>query len=188
MENASKALIIAGEILIGILILSLASYIIIKFGNFSKNMGSQMDEVQTARFNVNFTECSNKANISAQKVASLVNFANQSNSEYQAVAGDDYFIDVWIDGASMLNANISKFLGDNKNDTYYYCNLTKPNVITSGTTLTITATTNNKDITYNSRTGRVNKIEFHSIKSTESKYKEYIKALIEGANIVWNIT
>ena len=38
MENASKALIIAGEILIGVLILSLASYIVIQFGNFSRNM------------------------------------------------------------------------------------------------------------------------------------------------------
>lgn len=32
MENASKALIIAGEILIGILVLSLAAYIITQFG------------------------------------------------------------------------------------------------------------------------------------------------------------
>lgn len=186
MENASKALIIAGEILIGVLILSLASYIIMTFGNFSKNMSSQMDEVQIAKFNVNFTECSNKANISAQTVVSLVNLARQTNSEYQASAGDEYFIDVWIDGRSMLNSNINEFLDNNRNDTYYYCNLEKPRMITSGTDLKITAKTTNKDITYQNRTGRINKIEFHSMNKRD--YPEYIKALIEGNNIVWDIT
>ena len=54
MENASKALIIAGEILIGVLILSLASYIVIQFGNFSRNMNEQISATEIRTFNVNF--------------------------------------------------------------------------------------------------------------------------------------
>ena len=55
MENASKALIIAGEILIGIAILSLASYIFIQFGTFSSNLNTQISETSITQFNVHFT-------------------------------------------------------------------------------------------------------------------------------------
>lgn len=182
MENASKALIIAGEILIGIIILSLASYIIMQFGSFSKGINSRIDETEVTKFNVNFTNCSNKANISAQEIATLINFTKQSNNEYEAISGEDYYTDVCIDGVSMLNTNINEFLSQNKNNTYYYCNLTKPNIIKSGTDLEIRATTINSDITYNKNTGRVNKINFHSITDTE-----YITAILQGNNIVWKI-
>ena len=38
MENSSKALIMAGEILIAILVLSLISYLTVMFGQFSAGM------------------------------------------------------------------------------------------------------------------------------------------------------
>ena len=60
MENASKALIIAGEVLIGVLVLSLAAYIVIQFGSFSRNLNDQISETEISSFNVNFTNFSKK--------------------------------------------------------------------------------------------------------------------------------
>ena len=73
MENASKALIIAGEVLIGVLILTLASFVITQFGSFSRNLNNQMSETEIRSFNVNFTNFSGRANISMQEVATIIN-------------------------------------------------------------------------------------------------------------------
>ena len=157
MENASKALIIAGEILIGVLILSLASYMIIQFGNFSKNMNEQMSATEIRSFNVNFTNFSGRANISMQEIATIVNFAKQSNNNYNAKPGDPYYVDVKIDGNSVLNNPINNFLEDNKNTKYYSCNIILSQIsvhtLDNGM-LSISAKRNytNNDITYNEGT------------------------------------
>lgn len=182
MENASKALIIAGEILIGILILSLISYIVMQFGNFSKNVNSQISETETIRFNANFSIYENRANISIQDIATVINLTKHTNDEYEATYGDDYYIDVCIDGISVLNENISVMLEHNRNNTYYYCNLSKPTIIKSGNDLEIRANITNTDITYNENTGRVNKINFHPITDID-----YVTALLYGNKIVWKI-
>lgn len=185
MENASKALIIAGEILIGVLILSLASYIIIQFGSFSKNMNEQMSAAEIRSFNVKFTSFSERANISMQEIATIVNFAKQSNNKYNAKPGDSYYVDVRIDGVSVLDDSIIGFLEDNKNTKYYSCNITLSQIdvqtLDNGN-LTISAKKNNlnSDITYNEGTELVNMINFHEIDNTD-----YANALLQGATIIW---
>lgn len=184
MENASKALIIAGEVLIGVLILSLASYMIIQFGNYSRNVNSQISEAEIRQFNVHFTNFSGRANISAQDVASLINYANKSNSDYEAQPGDDFYVDVLIDGSSMLrpDVNINSFLNSNRNTTYYYCNLTAFNVedINDDTReITIKANDTDADITYNEGTSLVTRINLHPI--TDS---DYANALLNGYNTI----
>ena len=185
MENASKALIIAGEILIGILILSLASYIILQFGSFSKNMNEQMSATEIRSFNVKFTVFSERANISMQEIATIVNFAKQSNNKYNVRPGDDYYVDVRIDGVSVLDDSINQFLEDNKNSMYYSCNITLSQIkvqTSEDGMLTISAKKNytNSDITYNEGTGLVNMINFHEIDDTD-----YANALLQGATIIW---
>ena len=185
MENASKALIIAGEILIGILILSLASYMIILFGNFSKNMNEQMSATEIRTFNVKFTNFSERANISMQEIASIVNFAKQSNDKYNAIPGDPYYVDVKIDGNSVLDDSINDFLEGNKNNSYYSCNIILSQIsvqtLEDGL-LSISAKRNvtNSDITYNEGTGLVNMINFHLINDTD-----YANAILQGATIEW---
>ena len=55
MENASKALIMAGGVLIGILIISLAVYLFADFGSTSAQINAQNSQKQITEFNSKFT-------------------------------------------------------------------------------------------------------------------------------------
>ena len=185
MENASKALIIAGEILLGVLILSLASYIIIQFGNFSKNLNEQMSETEIRSFNVKFTSFSERSNISMQDIATIVNFAKESNNKYNARPGDAYYVDVRINGTSILNESVNQFLEDNKNNNYFSCNIALSQISVqkkSDGSMTISAKRKitNNDITYNEGTELVNMINFNLINNSD-----YANAILQGATIEW---
>lgn len=185
MENASKALIIAGGVLIGVLILSLASYLIIQFGSFSRNINREMDSAQINSFNVNFTKYSNRANISAQEVASAINFAKQNNQEYEAQPGDDYYVDVYIGDTSVISNNINSFLDNNKNTTFYYCNLSYVHLTSVDHTkeyVEISALDTTVDIEYNEHTGLITKITFHEVEDTRDI--NYAECMLKGYNIV----
>lgn len=162
----------------------LVPYMIIQFGNYSRNVNSQISEAEIRQFNVHFTNFSGRANISAQDVASLINYANKSNSDYEAQPGDDFYVDVLIDGSTMLrpDVNINSFLNSNRNTTYYYCNLTAFNIddINDDTReITIKANNTDADITYNEGTSLVTSIHFHSITDPD-----YANALLNGYNTI----
>lgn len=55
MENASNALLIAGGVLIGMLILSLAVYLFADFGSTSADINQRTAEQQLTQFNSKFT-------------------------------------------------------------------------------------------------------------------------------------
>ena len=54
MENASKALIMAGGVLIGILIISIGVYIFSSYAKYSSNAYDQMETAQIEQFNNQF--------------------------------------------------------------------------------------------------------------------------------------
>ena len=54
MENASKALIMATEILIGIMIISIGVYLFNTVGKYSADTTAKMEETQIAQFNEQF--------------------------------------------------------------------------------------------------------------------------------------
>ena len=54
MENASKALIMAAEILIGIMIISIGVYLFNTVGKYSAETTAKMEEAQIAQFNEQF--------------------------------------------------------------------------------------------------------------------------------------
>lgn len=54
MENASKALIMAAEILIGVMIISIGVYIFNEMGTYSAETTAQMEEAQLAQYNNQF--------------------------------------------------------------------------------------------------------------------------------------
>ena len=183
MENASKALIMAGEILIAVLILSLAAYSISLFGSFSKNMNEQISETKIRAYNVKFTSFSGRANISIQEIASIINFAIQNNNSYDAKPGDSYYVDVFIDDESVLGKDINNLLDNNKNNKFYTCNVTldKIKIETNAEGKTIITAKRDfyeSDITYNTGTKLVNKIVFHEIEN-----QEYANAILQGATI-----
>lgn len=172
MENTSNALIMAGEILIGILVLSLLAYIVIEFGSFSKDMHDTMSETQIVQFNSNFTTYSNRVNITAHEIVTAINFAKQANDSKDLIFGDtsDYYTTVYIDDVNVFsnnfmtkddyenNVRLERILNDfikKNNIIYFSCNaiLDKKKKITY----------NENDIVYNEQTRQVSEIHFHSI-------------------------
>ena len=80
MENASKALIMAAGVLLGIMVLSLASYLFITFSNESKNMEKELFQSEIAEFNNNFLKYNDQELITTQDLVTMINFAR--NQEY----------------------------------------------------------------------------------------------------------
>lgn len=54
MENASKALIMAAEILLGVMIISIAVYLFSTLGQYSKETTAKMEDAQIEQFNQQF--------------------------------------------------------------------------------------------------------------------------------------
>lgn len=83
MENASKALIMAAGVLIGILILSLAVFLFTDFGATSKGIYSQIEERQLAQFNAQYTVYSGRKDINIYDIVTLANLAKENNNYYK---------------------------------------------------------------------------------------------------------
>lgn len=102
MDNASKALIIAGEVLIAILVLSLMAAIFISFGKFSAEMHEHMTESQRTEFNSHFLSMEYRINITSQEIATVINYVKQINDErelnYNTRADSEYYTTVSLDG------------------------------------------------------------------------------------------
>lgn len=91
MENASKALIMAAEILIGVMIISFGVYIFNMFGKYSEERHNEIEELQIAEFNDRFYKfygtTLNSAGVSRpiectiHDIVSLANFAQKYNLE-----------------------------------------------------------------------------------------------------------
>lgn len=146
MENVSKALIIAGEVLIAVLVLSLAMVVIVKFGKFSANTNKRLSENELNDFNNKFYAFNGRINITADEIASLINFAKENNDLHEVDLTNkqnaEYYVDVKILGDGNYNGSFFKFLskknGDNiskadfknsindflkeYNDNFFYCN------------------------------------------------------------------
>lgn len=78
MENASKFLIIAGGILIGIIILSIFAYEISFAVEKSQDIEREMARTQTLKFNSQFTIYLGKE-ITPQEAATLINYVTEWN-------------------------------------------------------------------------------------------------------------
>ena len=71
MENASKALLMAGAVLIGVMLLSFMVMIFYIFGNFSKEQQAQISDKTTQQFNMQFLIYEGK-NKNAHDVVSVI--------------------------------------------------------------------------------------------------------------------
>ena len=83
MENASKALLMAGGVLIGVLVISLAVYLFADFGATSAEINAQNAQKQITAFNSNFTAYQgNKDEITIYDIVSLATYAKENNTYY----------------------------------------------------------------------------------------------------------
>ncbi len=76
MENASKALLIAGGILIGMLILSLFVYELYYAGSVGNAYQAEISETQILEFNAQFEKYQN-TNMTAQEVVTIYNYIEE---------------------------------------------------------------------------------------------------------------
>lgn len=89
MENASKALIMAGGVLIGILIISLAVYIFTDFGSTSAKINAQNAQKQITEFNSKFTSYEGYKDkdgnwkITIYDIITLASYAKENNQYYE---------------------------------------------------------------------------------------------------------
>ena len=101
MENASKALIMAGGMLIGILILSLAAYLFITFGYQASKVGDRVKEQQIEKFNSDYNVYAESDNITIYDVITVANRAKTYNTKNELTKTDYNYITVSLLGASI---------------------------------------------------------------------------------------
>lgn|SRR5574344_731941 len=101
MENASKALLITATILLGVMVLSLGSYLFNVFGGTSEFINKRLTESQISEFNVQFTKYEGQNSIRAHEIVSIANLAKQNNTKYYGKDMSDinnkpYYIQVTV--------------------------------------------------------------------------------------------
>ena len=95
MENASKALIMAASVLLGVMILSVGVYLFYVYSDYSSNAYQRMEQAQIDQFNTQFlkyygmTAVENEGEeqkpilCTAHDIISLANLAYQNNLQYE---------------------------------------------------------------------------------------------------------
>lgn len=118
MENASKALLMAASVLIGILILSLAVYLFVSFGITSAEMHQQVETQQIAQFNSQFTSYEVKE-CTIYDVVTVANLATENNRYYELShrLENNYYIAVKIE-----STRIEKGYGNSTEEIRAYYN------------------------------------------------------------------
>ena len=148
MENASKALIMAGGVLIAIMIISLAVYLFTDFGTTSAEINRENTERQLTQFNTQFTTYLGRNNITVYELISVVNLAKENNSEYASVnnyanAENGYQINVYLDNTTVLSTKTQTEL-----DTYIQNTGLEENLYTC------------TSVTYDNQNGRIREVHF----------------------------
>lgn len=128
MENASKALIMAAEVLVGVIIISIGVALFTIFSNYSKNTAMQIEATQIAEFNNNFLKYEG-VEVTAHDIVSIANLARQNNIDYDVADQREYnenttYIQVQVVGIKVpfekqTEEEKSKFIQENtfENDT-----------------------------------------------------------------------
>lgn len=147
MENAAKALLMAGGVLIGILILTLAAYLYASFGGTSQVIQDRMDSNELEQFNNRFISYQSKE-CTIYDVLTVVNMANEFNDKNELTSSDtNYYIKVL--GPNSINNNLTiDYVKSNWNKYSTNMGEFKLNIYKV------------KKIERSSLTGRVNYIEF----------------------------
>ena len=82
MENASKALIMAAGILIGVLVLSLGVYLFTSFGNSAAQIQKENEINALNKFNSQFVAYQGRKDVTIYEILELANLASENNKYY----------------------------------------------------------------------------------------------------------
>lgn len=154
MENASKALIIAGEILIAILILGLLVYGYNNLSYFSKEQETEKQKEQLTVFNREY-ESYNKKLLRGIEVISLMNKVISNNQKYK---NEEYYkIKIEFQLLEPININGSILNIGTYNEEYYNSKIINNEGIFTELKRRIFDCI---DVKYNTNSGRINYMKF----------------------------
>lgn len=107
MENASKALLMAAGVLIGILVLSLAIFLFSNFGTVSSNMRDEIESNQLTQFNSQFTVYAGRDDITIYDIITVANLAKENNNKYEGK--NDFVVSVIFNPKKyVINYNLQR--------------------------------------------------------------------------------
>lgn len=121
MENATKALLIIGATMLAILTLTIAVYMMGKFGNVSDTYVTKLDIIELQKYNSNFEVFIGRNDITAQEIVSVASIARQKefgtkvfvNQENITDKSDEEFR-IWTN--KFLTDNILKYSKDDSGE------------------------------------------------------------------------
>ena len=121
MENASKALLIAAGVLIGIMILSIAVYLAVTFGQTAAEVNEEIRVNQVAQFNSQFTKYDG-AQVTIHDIITMANIARTNNEEYELGSSfignaNSFYITV-IKGTTNMELSVDDYLVNNMSQEY----------------------------------------------------------------------
>lgn len=126
MENASRALLIAAGVIVGVLVLSVGVALFSIFGDSSKNIIDKLEQSKITEYNNNFYKYyGNNIIITAHDIVTITNFARKANidGQVQDFAGYSQSSDyIQIDVKNKNEAEIKNFEkkeDDTANKNYY---------------------------------------------------------------------
>lgn len=101
MDNAAKALLMAAEILIAILILTLAVYAFVYYSDVAVTYEKSRQEQEIQKFNTQFTKYLGTEEVTIQDIVTLVHIAQDYNKEVdngvKAANGKDDKVEIFIE-------------------------------------------------------------------------------------------
>lgn len=92
MENASKALLIAGGVLIAILLLTLFSYLFTQMASSTSSIYNSMSKHEIDEFNQQFLNYEGKEELTVQDVETLINLAEDARKNKKIE------VKIWVRG------------------------------------------------------------------------------------------
>lgn len=106
MENAAKALLMAGGVLIGLLILSLAVFLFANFGSTSAQIQSRVEADRLVQFNTQYTVFVSRKDTTIYDIVSIANKAKENNDYYSSYGNftSDYQIIINLQGEGAIQS------------------------------------------------------------------------------------
>lgn len=111
MENATKALIIAGSILLGMMVLAIGIYFAQNLRKTSDSYVTTLEIVELDKYNSNFNSFIGRTNVTAQEIATAIGFAQEKDGQTS----------IFVDG--MQYTNSETFLANNTKNEFEYSNI-----------------------------------------------------------------
>lgn len=106
MENASKALLMAAAVLVGVMMLSIGVYLFSIFGNYGSQIAGRIKQQQIDTYNSNFYKYEGSEKVKIHDIISVANLARQYNLNNEFTDTSDYYIKVNVNGIGAEGKNL----------------------------------------------------------------------------------